>query len=93
MHMQFFGCKNEIFHWKKIDIFLIFAPKHKYTPAYPSFFLIKVGFKEVFIAQTCFPDVKLCLTSSHMETVPWFKVSSKRSLGSNQRLQVNKGIG
>ena len=21
----FFGCKNENFHWKKIDIFLIFA--------------------------------------------------------------------
>ena len=63
------------------------------TPAYTSFFLIKVGFKGVFIARTCFHDVKSCLTSSHMERVPWFKVSSKRSLGSNQGLQVNKGIG
>ena len=26
-------------------------------PAYPSFFYIKVGFKGVFIARTCFPDV------------------------------------
>ena len=33
--------------------------KNRYTPANPSFFYIKVGFKGVFIARTCFPDVKL----------------------------------
>ena len=66
--------KNENFHWKKFDIFLIFAKnidcgytldplrrggsneyprsmfwsknkKNRYTPAYPSFFYIKLGFR------------------------------------------------
>ena len=33
--------------------------KNRYTPANPSFtILIKVGFKGVFIARTCFPDVR-----------------------------------
>ena len=32
--------------------------KNRYTPAYPSFTYIKVGFKGVFIARTCFPDGK-----------------------------------
>ena len=31
--------------------------KNRYTPAYPSFCYIKVGFKGVFISRTCFPDV------------------------------------
>ena len=31
--------------------------KNWYTPAYPSFTYIKVGFTGVFIARTCFPDV------------------------------------
>ena len=31
--------------------------KNRYTPAYPSF-AIKVGYMGVFIAWTCFPDVK-----------------------------------
>ena len=31
--------------------------KNRYTPANPSFFYVKVGFKGVFIARTCFPDV------------------------------------
>ena len=31
--------------------------KNRYTPAYPSFFYIKVGFKGVYIARICFPDV------------------------------------
>ena len=30
--------------------------KNRYTPDYPQFFYIKVGFKGVHIAQTCFPD-------------------------------------
>ena len=30
--------------------------KNMYTPANPIFFYIKVGFKGVFIARTCFPD-------------------------------------
>ena len=30
--------------------------KNRYTPANPSFFNIKVGFKGVVIARTCFPD-------------------------------------
>ena len=29
--------------------------KNKYTPAYPSF-TTKVGYKGIFISQTCFPD-------------------------------------
>ena len=31
--------------------------KNRYTPAYPQFYYIKVGFKGIFIARTCFPDV------------------------------------
>ena len=31
--------------------------KNRYTPAYPSFFYIKVGFKGVYFSRTCFPDV------------------------------------
>ena len=34
--------------------------KNGYTPAYPSFFCIKVWFKGVYIAQSCFPDVGFC---------------------------------
>ena len=30
--------------------------KNRYTPANPSFFYIKVGFKGVYITWTCFPD-------------------------------------
>ena len=33
--------------------------KNRYTPAYPSFYYIKVEFKGVFIALTCFPDVQI----------------------------------
>ena len=38
--------------WSKIK-------RNRYTPAYPSFFYIKVGFNGVCITWTCFPDVKL----------------------------------
>ena len=31
--------------------------KNRYTPAYPSFFYIKVGLNGVSIAQTCPPDI------------------------------------
>ena len=34
--------------------------KNRYTPAKP-FFHIKVGFKGVFIAWTCFPDVMILI--------------------------------
>ena len=30
--------------------------KNRFTPAYPSLTIYKVGFKGVFIARTCFPD-------------------------------------
>ena len=30
--------------------------KNKYTPAYPRFCYIKVGFNGVYITRTCFPD-------------------------------------
>ena len=33
--------------------------KNRYAPAYPSFFIIKVGFKEVDASRTCFPDGKV----------------------------------
>ena len=35
--------------------------KNRFTPAYPSF-SIKVGFRGIFIARRCFPDVISCLT-------------------------------
>ena len=28
----------------------------RYTPAYPLLYYMKVGFKGIFIARTCFPD-------------------------------------
>ena len=31
--------------------------KNRYTPAYPSFAIIKVGFKGIYITRTCFRDV------------------------------------
>ena len=34
----------------------MFWSKNRYTPAYPSFFYIKVGLKGVYISRTCFPD-------------------------------------
>ena len=37
-------------------MFWIKNKKIMYTPENPSFFYIKVGFKGVFIARTCFPD-------------------------------------
>ena len=30
--------------------------KNRYTPVNPIFFYIKVGYEEVYISQTCFPD-------------------------------------
>ena len=60
------------FQYNFFDIFLIFAQnidcgynlcfgaklrKHRYSPAYPIFFYILVGFKAVYIAWACFPDV------------------------------------
>ena len=30
--------------------------KNRYTPAHPSFFYIKVGFKGVYITRACYPD-------------------------------------
>ena len=30
--------------------------KNRYTPAYPQFYYIKVGYTGVFISRTCFPD-------------------------------------
>ena len=85
MHIQKLVVKNENFHWKKFDMFLIFAQnidcgftlesprqggsneypqsifwsknkKDRYTPAYPSFFYIKVGFRGVYFTWTCFRD-------------------------------------
>ena len=35
--------------------------KNRYTPAYPSFSNIKVGFKGVDASRTCFPDASTCL--------------------------------
>ena len=59
----FFGRQNENFHWKKFDIFLIFAKNRDFgftlepPPLIPqSFYSIKVGFKVVYISRTCFPD-------------------------------------
>ena len=41
-HKLCFGAKNQ--------------ETNRYTPAYPSFFYIKVGFKGVYISRTCFSD-------------------------------------
>ena len=38
------------------SLFLNKNKKHGYTPAYLSFFHIKVGFEGVYIARQCFPD-------------------------------------
>ena len=38
------------------SMFLSKIRKNRYTPVYPSFFYIKVGFKGVYITRTCFPD-------------------------------------
>ena len=32
--------------------------KNRYTPEYSPFYYIKVGFKGVYIARTCFPNVE-----------------------------------
>ena len=39
------------------SMFCIKNKKIRYTASSPSFFYIKVRFKGVFIARTCFPDV------------------------------------
>ena len=41
------------------SMFLSKDKKNRYTPVYPSFFYIKVGFKGVYITRTCFPDADL----------------------------------
>ena len=41
-------------------MFWIKNKKIRYSPVYPSF-AIKVGYKGVYITQTCFPDEKLTL--------------------------------
>ena len=38
-------------------------------PCIPQFFCIKVGFKGVYIARTCFPDFKLNLSLQGMMTI------------------------
>ena len=43
--------------------------KNIYTPAYPSFVYIKVGFKGVYIARTCFPDDTLFCFLFHVEVL------------------------
>ena len=61
-----------LIHWKILDIskeypqsmFWIKNKKKRYTPVNPSF--IKVGFKEVFITRTCFPDVYGCNISDEL---------------------------
>ena len=40
--------------------------KNRYTPVYPSFLYTKVGFKGVFITQTCFPDESALMYSIHI---------------------------
>ena len=39
------------------SMFLSKSKKNRYTPSYPSFANIKVGFKGVYITRTCFRDV------------------------------------
>ena len=38
------------------SIFLIKIKKNWYTPAYSIFHYMKLGFKGVFMARTCYPD-------------------------------------
>ena len=42
--------------------------KNRYTPANP-FYYIKVGFKGVFIARICFPDVWLAEKIDHIKLI------------------------
>ena len=46
------------------SMFLSKNKKKKVYPSIPQFYYIKVGFKGVFIARTCFPDGKRKWTSS-----------------------------
>ena len=71
IYSNFFRSKIDNFQRKISDIFLIFAQnrggsneypqsmfwsKDKKNRCIPQFYYIKVGFKGVFIARTCFPD-------------------------------------
>ena len=47
--------------------------KNRYTPAYPSFANIKVGFKGVYITRTCFHDEKILPLSAYAEISSGFK--------------------
>ena len=46
--------------------------KNRYTPAYPRYCYIKVGFKGVYITRTCFPDdafqVAITMATSEMRS-------------------------
>ena len=64
-------CENEKFHWKKFDIFLIFAQNIDLCfrakirkigtciPLQTPVLLYTSGVQGVFIARTCFPDGKV----------------------------------
>ena len=61
MHSLFFGCKNENFHWKNVDIFLSQNIDCGYTLELPrgnsnEICNRKVGNEGVYISRTCFPD-------------------------------------
>ena len=49
--------------------------KNRFTPAFPSFFYIKVGFRGVYITRTCFHDVT-CSTAK-LFGIHIFKSSTK----------------
>ena len=51
--------------------------KNRYTPAYPSFFYIKVGFKGVDASRTCFPDDKAYGVESPEEKQTAIKIRQK----------------
>ena len=51
--------------------------KNRYTPAYPIFVYIKVGFKGVYITWTCFPDVD---TRPHIKIIQWMNKTFVQSI-------------
>ena len=56
--------------------------KKKVYPCIPQFYYIKVRFKGVYIARTCFPDYQ---QSRYAKSIPWWYSATERAHGRIQR--------